>query len=233
MTQISSKRIEPRRLYQQIADQLRALIRNGEFPAQSRLPAERDLAQQLGVSRPSLREALVALEIEGSVEIRTGAGVYVCAMGDDLPTANRAALGDSPSELMEARLALEGAVVVIACARMTAPALAGLGAALQKMRAAVEAGHKPLDDDRQFHVAIAHQAGNSVLVRMVSDLFDARHDRISTRIRSKYENRETWAAAITEHEAILAALQAADPLGAQAAMRMHLRQSAERWTTEK
>ena len=232
MVQNHPRRVEPRRLYQQIADQLRGLIRNGEFPAQSRLPAERDLAHQLGVSRPSLREALIALEIEGSVEIRTGAGVYVCAASDHVPNGIRA-LGESPSELMEARLVLEGAVVVIACARMTPPALAGLGTTLQKMRAAVEAGHKPLDDDRQFHVAIAHQAGNSVLVSMVGDLFDARHSRLSKQIRSKFENQDTWVAAMAEHEAIFAALEAADPLGAEAAMRMHLRQSAERWISER
>ena len=71
--------IEPRRLYRQIADQIRALIKSGEFPAGSRLPPERDLARQLGVSRPSVREALIALEVEGMVEVRIGSGIYVLA----------------------------------------------------------------------------------------------------------------------------------------------------------
>src|SRR5207244_11594286 len=69
--------IEPRRLYRQIADQIRTLIRSGEFSAGSRLPPERDLARQLGVSRPSVREALIALEVEGLVEVRIGSGNYV------------------------------------------------------------------------------------------------------------------------------------------------------------
>src|SRR6187397_828788 len=69
--------IEPRRLYRQIADQIRALIRSGEFVAGSRLPPERDLAKQLGVSRPSVREALIALEVEGLVDVRIGSGIYV------------------------------------------------------------------------------------------------------------------------------------------------------------
>ena len=69
--------VEPQRLYRQIANQLRALIDNGEFAPGARLPAERDLAQQLGVSRPSVREALIALEVERCVEVRTGSGVYV------------------------------------------------------------------------------------------------------------------------------------------------------------
>ena len=71
--------IEPRRLYRQIADQIRGLIKSGEFPAGSRLPPERDLAKQLGVSRPSVREALIALEVEGLVEVRIGSGIYVLA----------------------------------------------------------------------------------------------------------------------------------------------------------
>ncbi|PMW46461.1 GntR family transcriptional regulator, partial [Pseudomonas sp. GW456-11-11-14-LB2] len=68
--------VEPQRLYRQIADQLRGLIAKGEFDVGARLPAERDLAKQLGVSRPSVREALIALEVEGWVEVRTGSGVY-------------------------------------------------------------------------------------------------------------------------------------------------------------
>ena len=73
------QRIEPRRLYRQIADQIRGLIRSGEFAAGARLPPERDLAKQLGVSRPSVREALIALEVEGLVEVRIGSGIYVLA----------------------------------------------------------------------------------------------------------------------------------------------------------
>ena len=69
--------IEPQRLYRQIADQLRQLIGKGEFAVGARLPAERDLAKQLGVSRPSVREALIALEVENWVEVRTGSGIYV------------------------------------------------------------------------------------------------------------------------------------------------------------
>src|SRR5258708_11154369 len=70
-------RLEPQRLYRQIADQIQELIRTGEFPPGSRLPPERTLAAQLGVSRPSLREAMIALEIAGAVTVQTGSGIYV------------------------------------------------------------------------------------------------------------------------------------------------------------
>ena len=79
MTEFPKAPDPTRRLYQLIADKVRTLIQQGDYKEGSRLPPERDLAQQLGVSRPSLREALIALEIEGSVEIRMGSGVYVCS----------------------------------------------------------------------------------------------------------------------------------------------------------
>lgn len=218
---------ESRRLYQQVADQIRDLIRAGQFAPGSRLPAERDLAQQIGVSRPSLREGLIALEIDGSVEIRMGSGIYVCATpSDDNFTRS---MGESPSELMQARAVLESTVVALAAARMTSGVLETLGGTLQQMRVDIAAGKQPLDQDRLFHATIAAQTGNSVLVRLVTGLFDDRHQPITKRIRTRYESSSTWMAAVVEHEAILRALEAADPLLAQARMRAHLEASRERW----
>ena len=83
------KAVENRRLYRQIAAQLSALIASGELAVGGKLPAERELAVQLGVSRPSLREAIIALELEGMVEVRVGAGIPIdefsleCAIDQD------------------------------------------------------------------------------------------------------------------------------------------------------
>ncbi|HEU6456367.1 MAG TPA: GntR family transcriptional regulator, partial [Roseateles sp.] len=109
---------ENRRQYQLVADRIRALIEEEGVAPGSRLLAERELAAKLGVSRPSLREALIALEIDGRVEIRGGSGVYVCAppAGGESATSS---LGDSPAELMQARAVLEGAVIMLAAARVT------------------------------------------------------------------------------------------------------------------
>ena len=74
----ASAPLTPVRLYRQIAERVRVLIAQGRFASGERLPAERDLALQLGVSRPSVREALIALEVEGLIEVRTGSGIYVC-----------------------------------------------------------------------------------------------------------------------------------------------------------
>lgn len=222
------KAAEPRRLYQQIADQIRALVQGGHFAPGARLPAERDLAQQLGVSRPSLREALIALEIEGSVEIRMGSGIYITAEPERRPWQT-GSMGESPLELMQARAAIEGTVITLAAARITAEALQSLRRIMDDMRTEIDEGRKPLDQDRLFHLTIAGLSGNSVLARIIGDLFDERHSPISAQIRARFENPETWSFALAEHEAIFAALEARDPLQAQATMHAHLEESKRRW----
>lgn len=222
------KPIETRRLYQQVADQIRALIAKNAFAPGTRLPPERDLAQQLGVSRPSLREGLIALEIDGSVEIRMGSGVYVCPAAERLAPA-AAALGESPSELMQARAVIEGAAVMLACARVTSDGLIRLREALNRMRMEIEHGRSPVEYDRQFHLMIGTLSGNSVLSRLIGELFDERHSPISSQLRGHCEGAQSWGAALDEHDAILQALEAADPLTAQTAMRQHLKASIDRW----
>ena len=99
--------IEPRRLYLQIADQVRSLIAAGEFPPGSRLPAERELAKRFGVSRPSMREALIALEVEGYVDVRPGSGIIVTTPNSAAPDGS----GDEgPLEILRARSLIEGAI---------------------------------------------------------------------------------------------------------------------------
>ncbi len=214
--------------YQKIADQLRAYIAQGDFSAGSRLPPERDLTQLLGVSRPSLREALVALEIEGAVEIKMGSGVYVRKP----PTAaqpTRLPLGESPSELMQARALIEGESVVLACLHGKKSDHRYLQACIDAMRASIAQGQAPLEDDRKFHQRLAKMSGNGALVRIITTLFDERHTPLSAHLSKHAENRLTWEAAVSEHEAILAAVARQDVLGAQTAMRLHLSRSENRW----
>ena len=223
------KAVESRRLYQQIADQIRELIDRGGFEPGTRLPPERDLALQLGVSRPSLREALIALDVEGRVEVRSGSGVYVSAAKPGPVPARTGAMGESPSQLMEARSVIEGELVTLACARITAGTLTQLRDIMADMEAAIERRRARLDLDRQFHLTLAEASGNAVLARLVADLFDERHSPISAKISSRFESTRTWKAALTEHQGILNAVEARDPILAQAAMRAHLKASAMRW----
>lgn len=220
---------EPRRLYQQIADQISELIENGAFQVGDRLPPERDLAVLLGVSRPSLREALIALDVQGNVEIRGGSGVYVCPQPERGTSEATLPLGESPRELMQARAALEVAVVAIACARATREQLKQLAGIVDDMRAEASRNRGMLDLDRRFHMTLAEMSGNTVMGRLIATLFDERHSPISAKLSSRYENSKTWKAALKEHEAILRAVEARDPLAAQAAMLSHLRASELRW----
>lgn len=219
---------EPRRLYQQVADQIRASVLSKGLKRGARLPSERDLAQELGVSRPSLREALIALEIEGTVEIRGGSGIYLAADGPRSPEV-AATLGESPSELMQARSMVEGSAIVLAAGRMTDEALTALRGALDEMARAVEAGRDPLDEDKVFHLLIARQTGNSVIAKLVSDLFEERYSPLAARLQDRFGTSGTWSLALEEHQAILDALCQRDPLQAQAAMCRHLEASRRRW----
>ncbi len=218
---------EPRRLYQQIADQVRLLIVNGQYPPGARLPAERELAQTLGVSRPSLREALIALEIDGTIEIRMGSGIYALSASRHSPAGR--SLGESPTELMQARAVIESAIILKAAAAMTPDAIDALRRNLEAMRTEIAEGRKPIEQDRQFHIAIAEQSGNVVLAEIVGNLFDERHSPMSDRIRGRFETPTTWSQALVEHEAILSALEVRDPLAAQSAMHAHLTASGRRW----
>jgi GntR family transcriptional repressor for pyruvate dehydrogenase complex len=220
------KGADTRRLYHQIADQLRDLIRQGRYVIGSRLPPERELAQQLGVSRPSVREALIALEIAGCVEVRMGAGIYVRGSGDSMGTSG---LGESPLELMQARVVLEGGLMPQACARATPQGLAAVRAAVDEMRDAMAAGRPALDADRRFHQAVAALAGNSVLERLVGELFNGRYSPMSLQLSALADTHQNWEDALREHERVLHALEAHDPLAAQAAMRVHLFNAQERW----
>ncbi|MBC3372501.1 FadR family transcriptional regulator [Pseudomonas sp. SWRI92] len=217
-----------RKPYQKIADQLRNYIAQGDFKTGSRLPPERDLTQLLGVSRPSLREALIALEIDGEIEIKMGSGVYVRARPES--GKNRSmTLGESPSELMQARALIEGESVVLACLHGKKSDYRYLQACIDAMRASIANGQPPLEDDRRFHHHLAKMSGNSALVRIITALFDERHTPISAHLSKHSENTQTWEAAVAEHEAILHALASKDVFGAQTSMRQHLNCSENRW----
>ncbi|KQV48863.1 GntR family transcriptional regulator [Pelomonas sp. Root1217] len=222
---------EVRRQYQLVADKIRVLIDEQGIPAGGRLPAERELALQLGVSRPSLREALIALEIDGRVEIRGGSGVYACAppMNGQVATSS---LGESPAELAQARVVLESAIITLAAARVSKASLQRVEDALNAMREDHASGRKPVESDRRFHLSIAEMAGNSVLIGVVGTLFDGRHSPIASRMSGQAESTHTWQAALGEHEAIYHALEARNPQAAAAAMCSHLLASMGRWVGE-
>lgn len=223
--------VESPRLYRQIADQLRHLIDRREFPVGGRLPPERELAEKLGVSRPSVREALIALEVEGRVRIRMGSGVYVVDPPRPAPAILVADDGpDGPFEVLNARELVEGAVCAEAAGKVKREDLAKLDGILDKMAAAGASSDELIALDRAFHVAIAGILGNAVLARVVGNLFDQRINPYFQQLARYFENEASWRAAVAEHRLIRDALAAGSADAASKAMRRHLHRSQERFS---
>ena len=224
--------VEPQRLYRQIADQLRELIARGEFAVGSRLPAERDLAQHLGVSRPSVREALIALEVEGMIEVRTGSGIYVrtTTPRDSLTGPDDTPTSWGPLEVMSARMLVESEVAALAAGHAQKKHLNAMRSALTQMRQAARRGEVPRHGDEAFHAAIAQACGNSVLLDTVQRYWQARNGQLFERLGDYFENPESWQVAIEEHEQVLQAIEAGDAPAARKAMQKHLRQAHKRYS---
>ena len=222
--------IEPRRLYRQIAGQIRGLIASGEYVAGARLPPERDLAKQLRVSRPSVREALIALEVEGLVEVRVGSGIYVRGNGGIGHGAHSAIQQSGPFELIRARRAIEGECAALAAKDGKRAQHDAIAEALDEMRAqAAQRGEPPLDADRQFHLSIAEATSNGALVQVVKTLWDERTAPLFTQLADHFDTPKSWASAIEEHQGVVDAIRARDADAARAAMHGHLDKAARRF----
>jgi DNA-binding FadR family transcriptional regulator len=210
-----------RRLYERIAQKLAESIARGEYGIGQRLPSERDLAQSCEVSRPTIREAIIALELDGLVEVRTGSGVYVI---NREPPGGKAGVTDiGPFELLEARRSIEGEATALAAARIDDAQLAELADLVTEMR--TENEHDVVlseDADRRFHELIARATQNSGMIAAVQMLWDARARSPQNRSLSTKVRASGIKPRIDEHAAILKALKQRDPDAARHAMREHL-----------
>jgi DNA-binding FadR family transcriptional regulator len=228
--------VETTRLYRQIADQIVGLIDSGEFPAGSRLPPERELAGLLGVSRTSVREAIIALEIAGRVEVRVGTGIFVTSPQQHRAPAPQAAVGDSgvgPFELLAARAVIEGETAALAAKQARKADLAALRETIVRMREHAEDAGERDAADRAFHVRIAEATGNGAYAHAVASLWDLRRGDLWSRIEVHFHTAALRAKTLADHEAIVAALAAHDAAGARRAMHRHLervaREFQRRW----
>src|SRR5262252_2242857 len=148
--------VEVQRLYEQVAEQIGNLIHAGEFRVGDRLPPERELAKTLGVSRPVVREAMIALEIAGLVEVRGGAGTFVKRARGDTGSLLAAVAdpGPGPFDLIAARRLLEGEIAFSAAPKITSADIRSLHDAIEEMRADIAGGKDTRPADRLFHVRI-------------------------------------------------------------------------------
>lgn len=220
--------IESQRLYQRIAGQIAGLIQNGEWQPGERLPPERDLAAKLGVSRPTVREAMIALEISNLVEIRPGAGSYVRGAAPEEPKVVSAAddAGPSPFDLIAARRLIEGEIAAVVAGRVTPEELDGLSAAIGKMEGDIEDGAQLVssreDGDFLFHVRLAAAAHNASLEAIVGQLWEGMRHPIFAAISRRFHLPENATRAVSEHRAVVDRLRAGDAAGARDAMHRHL-----------
>jgi GntR family transcriptional regulator, hexuronate regulon transcriptional repressor len=209
------------RLYQDVARDLLEELAAGRYAVGGRLPAERELASKYNVSRPTVREAIIALEVQGLVEVRVGSGAYVLRLPgkEDLPGFNITAF-----ELTEARLLFEGEAAALAATQIGDEELAGI----ERLVEAIAQENLQPDGaeraDREFHLAIARATRNTAILDAIEHLWDLRSTSPEAALLHEKARRANIKPVVDEHTAILEALRARDPAAARAAMRGHLSQ---------
>lgn len=210
-----------KRLYYSVAEQIKQMVQGGAFPPGSRLPGERDLAEQLSVSRVTIREAQIALEAIGLLDIRVGSGVYVLRKSS---TAVQEMPDVSAFELTEARSAIESEAAALAAAAISDEELDKLDEIVAQMADETDP-HAPLasDADEQFHLAIARATKNNAMVEIIERLWRIRTEKPD--IKRAYDsicgiNPDMR---LKEHRDIAVALRKRDPAKARKAMRTHFK----------
>lgn len=214
------------RLYLQVASTLMDAIRQGQYKVGERLPPERDLAAQLDVSRASLREAMIALELNGVVEIRKGAGIEILKVPE-----NGIAVSDpvTPHELLEARELIEPQIAKLAARKATPADIERLRDTLRLMELALKLSVESLreaasvDADRQFHGVLADISDNPLMQEMMEKVWSKGvrgelWDRLDHHSHAP-SWRHRW---IEDHTAIFKAIEAKDEEAAYRAMLQHV-----------
>lgn len=213
----ASNAAEPR-LYRVVAERVQRMIQDERIGPGERLPAERDLAAKLSVSRASLREALIALELGGVVEVRGGSGVYVCEqpLPADVPEP-----GPGPFEVLAARRLIESEIAAIAAKVATGAHVDAILKAVEEMERSHEDRTSNEQADRNFHLAIARATGNTAFVSVIECLWNNRGS-LWHKLKEHYQTEELRLQTLPDHRKILEAIASHDPAGARHAMRSHL-----------
>jgi len=231
--------IETRRLYRQIADQIANLITAGEYTPGMRLPAERMLAEQLKVSRPSVREALIALEVEGWVDIRGGTGIFVsetppiaalhASSPGVAPSKDFPAVG--PIELLDARDMVEPEVAALAARHASDETIVAFSRIMGDMVCCSSTDPRHMEYDHQFHSALAAATGNAALVQVMETLWAMRLAPLYVQLQNHFHNESIWQQAILEHREIFEAVKSRDPKSARTAMHRHIQNARKRYVS--
>jgi DNA-binding FadR family transcriptional regulator len=181
-----------------------------------------------------VREALIALEVEGLVDVRIGSGIYVRASGNGhLPGASGDASGDAaagPFELLRARHLIESECAALAAKMAKKDQVQAIEAALDDMERELAGGDMPLVGDRLFHLRIAEATGNGALVHVIRLLWEERTGPLYKQLEHHYDSPKLWHTAIAEHRAVVKAIAAHDVAKARSTMQRHLDQAYKRFS---
>jgi DNA-binding FadR family transcriptional regulator len=204
-----------RRMFWQIAEKIEGLIDSGLYPPGSRLPPERELAETFDVSRPTIREAIIALEVMQRVEVKTSSGVYV--LENKQEKDKDSSVNVSAFELTQARALVEGEAAALAALSITEDELVALSNTLDAMEKGIEAEKA----DREFHLIISKATKNNAILLAVEKFWNLR-DTQST-IKHAYSSvcSQSDKDRLEEHRAIYVALKERNTQAARAAMHAH------------
>lgn len=212
--------IKNQRLYLKVAEQVSKLVKDGVIKAGERLPSERELAEKLGVSRPTIREAMIALEIAGVIEIRTGSGIYILEKKN--PEIILEDEGVGPFEILETRYILESEACALAASRITDEQITQLKDTIKEMEEEQKQADASEKADMKFHLIIADAAQNSAISSIVKWLWELRNRSHLSQVFMTRLREEGIHPSINEHKRIVTALEKRDPEKARNAMKMHI-----------
>lgn len=215
--------IQSVKVYEQVLQQIKDLATQGLLKVGDRLPAERTLAEQLGVSRSSVREGFSVLETLGLIENRLGEGKVVVSTSftvlTDFISLARSHHGSFRRDLAEARLSLEPGLAAMAAERCTEDDLTRMGRALAELQAAAAVGRFDRQADRRFQTALAEAGGNSVLSRLASLVYELWWERANDPAAGELVR---W---VETYQTVYQAVVDRAPEAARAALRQHLLRS--------
>lgn len=217
---------------EQVVEQIRALIGSGQLRPGDRLPAERELCKQLGISRPSLRAGLRMLVAHGVLRARHGSGTYVADGPPSLDSEQLSLLaalhGFTFDQMFEARRVLEVQVAGLAAERATAEHLATIAEETAEMYAALDDPQQYLIHDIKFHRAIASASGNPILATLVEMVSAVMYDQRRETIGRAHDFKES----AEMHQRIYRAIRSQKPDAARQAMHDHLALAQDAYRSE-
>ncbi|RJX27885.1 MAG: FadR family transcriptional regulator [Desulfurivibrio sp.] len=219
------KPIRPKKLSEEIVEQIKTLITDGQLKPGEKIPSEREMAALLGVSRPSVREAIMVLETMGLLESRQGGGTYVRSLTDGTLAPLAAMMEENPEllgELLEVRMGLECWAAYLAAKRATEAEIREIGASVEEMASQAQSGGWSSEVDSRFHYAITTATHNTMQLHVLNTIHGLFLATIEVALTKLYSQPRYIEVLLGQHRAIYEAIAARDGDRARRAMADHL-----------